>query len=149
MSQRNRARLDRWPRAGAKVYGLGDPTRTSRDALEQQGNDVLPSCRDCEEGGQEQGLLNEGDELIGQDDGRAELADRLHGAGESEFSPGHGNLSFLQKDPPSRQARWPSSFGNPAIPANSGSVALRPPIARGLPFSGGDLPAKWFHLLKT
>ena len=107
MSRRERTSLDRWPRAGAKVYGLGDPTRTSRDVLEQQGNDVSPSCRDCEEGGQEQGLLDEADDLIGEAGGPAELADRLQGAEGGECARDHGNLSFLQKDPLPAQARWP------------------------------------------
>jgi len=110
---------------------------------------VVPSCRDSEEGGQEEGLLDGANDLIGQGDGRAELANRLQGAGGGEFAPGHGNLSFLRKDPLPAQARWPPSFGSSAVLEMSGPVALRPPITRGLPFSGGDLPARWFHLLKT
>jgi len=109
-----RERPGRERQAGRKTCSQGDPTRTFRDVLEQPATEVVPSCGDPDEGGQEQDLLDEATDLIEQGDRRDELADRLQSAGAGECAAGP-RKSFLS---PERS------------PARAGAMAPPPSVAR-------------------
>jgi len=108
---------------------------------------MLSSCSDSEEGGQEEGLLDGATDLIGQSDSGAGSPPEHFW--KREVWAGSWTNVVLRKDPLPALARWPPSFGSSAVLAISGSVALRPPITRGLPLSGGDLSEKQIQVSKT